>query len=162
MLAPQFSHFSSVFSDSHRGLFNKRLSILMPCRACPVESRPTFVNCVCAECPGCTGHHCRPCLATSRIALHCRPASRMGIGVAKSAKHDAANADGFDYIVVGAGSAGSLLAARLAEGGKHTVCVLEAGPARPQPVHPYSLQAISRRSITRPIHGSSKPNRCRA
>jgi choline dehydrogenase len=41
---------------------------------------------------------------------------------------ETANADSFDYLVVGAGSAGSLLAARLAEGGKHTVCVLEAGP----------------------------------
>ncbi|HEX4508038.1 MAG TPA: GMC family oxidoreductase N-terminal domain-containing protein [Alphaproteobacteria bacterium] len=40
----------------------------------------------------------------------------------------AADAGTFDYIVVGAGSAGSLLAARLAEGGQHTVCVLEAGP----------------------------------
>lgn len=40
----------------------------------------------------------------------------------------AANAGTFDYVVVGAGSAGSLLAARLAEGGRHTVCVLEAGP----------------------------------
>ena len=40
----------------------------------------------------------------------------------------AADAGTFDYIVVGAGSAGSLLAARLAEGGKHTICVLEAGP----------------------------------
>jgi len=36
--------------------------------------------------------------------------------------------DSFDYIVVGAGSAGSLLAARLIEGGAGTVCVLEAGP----------------------------------
>ena len=36
-------------------------------------------------------------------------------------------AEGFDYVIVGAGSAGSLLAARLAEGGA-TVCLLEAGP----------------------------------
>ncbi|MDB5396004.1 MAG: choline dehydrogenase [Rhodospirillales bacterium] len=36
--------------------------------------------------------------------------------------------DSFDYVVVGAGSAGSLLAARLGASGRHTVCVLEAGP----------------------------------
>ena len=34
----------------------------------------------------------------------------------------------FDYVIVGAGSAGSALAARLTEDGKATVCVLEAGP----------------------------------
>jgi choline dehydrogenase-like flavoprotein len=34
----------------------------------------------------------------------------------------------FDYVIVGAGSAGSTLAARLTEDGKSTVCVLEAGP----------------------------------
>jgi choline dehydrogenase len=37
-------------------------------------------------------------------------------------------ADKFDYVIVGAGSAGSLLAARLAEGGAGAICVLEAGP----------------------------------
>ncbi len=34
----------------------------------------------------------------------------------------------FDYIVIGSGTAGSVVAARLSESGKHSVCVLEAGP----------------------------------
>jgi len=34
----------------------------------------------------------------------------------------------FDYIIIGAGSSGSVVAGRLSENGKYSVCVLEAGP----------------------------------
>jgi choline dehydrogenase len=38
-------------------------------------------------------------------------------------------ADAFDYVIVGAGAAGAILAHRLSEDGRSTVCVLEAGPS---------------------------------
>ena len=42
--------------------------------------------------------------------------------------------EAFDYVIVGAGAAGCLLAHRLCEDGRYTVCVLEAGPSD---IHPY-------------------------
>ncbi len=41
--------------------------------------------------------------------------------------------ESFDYVIVGAGSAGCILANRLTEDGKHSVCLLEAGPVDRNP-----------------------------
>ena len=37
--------------------------------------------------------------------------------------------DTFDYIIIGAGSAGSVLTHRLSQDSSTTICVLEAGPS---------------------------------
>src|SRR5215813_5400690 len=42
-------------------------------------------------------------------------------------RSDGTSPDAYDYVIVGAGSAGCTLAARLTESGKHSVLLLEAG-----------------------------------
>jgi choline dehydrogenase len=56
----------------------------------------------------------------------------------------------YDYVIVGGGSAGCVLASRLSASGKHSVCLLEAGPADTSPfIHIPGglLQAIRSKQI---------------
>jgi choline dehydrogenase-like flavoprotein len=57
-------------------------------------------------------------------------------------------ADAFDFVVVGAGTAGCVLAARLSENRENTVCLLEAGG---EDSHPFiHVPATVAAAIARP------------
>jgi choline dehydrogenase-like flavoprotein len=66
--------------------------------------------------------------------------------------------DEFDYVIVGCGAAGSLLAARLSEDSGASVCVLEAGP---KDRHPFiHIPAGFIKTLKDPASpGSSAPSR---
>lgn len=59
------------------------------------------------------------------------------------------NQQSFDYVIVGAGSAGCVLANRLSENPAHRVCVIEAGPEDRNPlIHmPFGVLAIIRSKL---------------
>ena len=48
----------------------------------------------------------------------------------------------FDFVIVGAGSAGCAMAYRLSEDGKNSVCVLEYGGSDRGPLHPDALRPL--------------------
>src|SRR2546429_6290914 len=71
----------------------------------------------------------------------------------------------FDYVIVGAGSAGCVLADRLTEDGRHRVLVLEYGgsgrspwiPMPPAPYIPPHMARYHRRHHTQPAPALGRP-----
>ena len=60
------------------------------------------------------------------------------------------SADSFDYVIVGGGAAGCVLASRLTEDSGITACLLESGP---KDTHP--LIRITRRGAAPPVQPQS-------
>src|SRR6218665_2071518 len=63
-------------------------------------------------------------------------------------------AERFDYVIVGAGAAGAILANRLCADGKTTVCLLEAGPPDWHPflhIPPGFIRMLFNPGFTRPF-----------
>ncbi|MCB1738773.1 MAG: GMC family oxidoreductase N-terminal domain-containing protein [Gammaproteobacteria bacterium] len=64
----------------------------------------------------------------------CQPCHALGASTTEGWDLAESAGESFDYVIVGAGSAGCILANRLSASGEHSVCLLEAGPPD---WHPY-------------------------
>ncbi len=74
---------------------------------------------------------------------------------------DAPRQKQYDYVIVGSGSAGSVLAMRLAEGDKNKVLLLEAGPSD-QHIHIRMPAALGLPLAMTASTGASNPNPSRS